>query len=172
MQYTLSVLFALLCCRCSFSSELVWQRDLQTRLISPPVVWEGKVFVASENGQMTAFNTDGSKAWEQLLGTSISGHPVITKRGEILVVVAGQKLVILNLLGQKLSESAIDDCPFGPSAFFDGQGLLPYRFRPPLPGQSAWGDQADQKNAIQLHQSSHYPPGWKYGWGYRQRDSC
>jgi outer membrane protein assembly factor BamB len=125
MQYPVALLTLLLFSRAALSSEVLWERDLKTRIVSPPVVWEGKVFVASEDGRMTAFEGDGTKAWERLLGTSISSHPLITKSGEIFVVVAGQKVVTLDLLGQIVNEASVDDCPFGPSAFFDGQGLLP-----------------------------------------------
>jgi outer membrane protein assembly factor BamB len=125
MQYSGSLLSVLLFCHTTLSSEVLWQRDLETRIVSPPVVWKDKIIVVSQDGGMTAFEADGSKAWERLLGTSISSHPVITKGGEIFVVVGGQKLLTLNLRGETIGEAAIDDCPFGPSAFFDGQGLLP-----------------------------------------------
>lgn len=61
----------------NYNSKLLWQKDLGTTMVTPVLVWNGKVYSASKDGTVSCFDQSGNTLWQYKSGGTIFSRPVI-----------------------------------------------------------------------------------------------
>ncbi|HEX2868977.1 MAG TPA: PQQ-binding-like beta-propeller repeat protein [Ignavibacteriales bacterium] len=86
----------------NYNTNLKWQKDLKTTLVSPLVVWNGKIYSASVDGTVSCFSVQGDLLWQLKTGGTIYSRPAVadnvlavgTMQGDLITIDATNGTVL------------------------------------------------------------------------------
>ncbi len=104
-------------------TEFLFDKNIKTTLIAPPLFWKGKIFTADYTGLVSCFNMHGKLLWDYDTFGDITGQPVITERKLLVTTVQGELTILDTKNGEQIETIGFDDYIVAPPVIFNHTGI-------------------------------------------------
>ncbi|MBU0473582.1 MAG: PQQ-binding-like beta-propeller repeat protein [Bacteroidetes bacterium] len=107
----------------NYNTEILFQKNIKTTLVAPPLFWNDKVYVADYTGLVSCFNLKGKLIWDYDTFGDITAKPIIIEDKLVVTTVQGELTIFDAVSGEQIETIGFDDYIVAPPVFFNHTGV-------------------------------------------------